>query len=404
LDFMEEEYEVDLRDYLDVMWQKKFLILGIFLISVISAGVFSSMQPPQYETRTTLLITPRITEELGENTEEGAPSVMGSTFLSTETYEKLAVTNDILLGIIEEVDLKKNGKSITVEALRGRMTPKVELAQRGRNSVPLPLLTMTVKGSDPEELKAIADAWGRLFMEKNAELLSTRTAQSYEFISERFQEVSQDLNTKEEEKRKYMEENPLGALTAELSVLKDTYQNHLTSLYEKRRELDAKKARLASLEREMEGKTASPQLDEAVLTQIALENQVYLTLEDYLIDLKVSVETLEDEVAYLEEETTKLKEDTEDRERRVNEIQMTLTRMDRDISTLKSTYDFLSEKLQEARIAKEEQLNSIRVVEAPVVPQVPSGSSKMLNIAIAGILGLFVGVFAAFFKNYVEEG
>jgi uncharacterized protein involved in exopolysaccharide biosynthesis len=70
---------------------------------------------------------------------------------------------------------------------------------------------------------------------------------------------------------------------------------------------------------------------------------------------------------------------------------------------LESTYDFLSEKLQEARIAKEEQLQSIRVVESLVVPQVPSEPSKMLNIAIAEILGLFVGVFAAFFKNYMKS-
>jgi capsular polysaccharide biosynthesis protein len=37
-------------------------------------------------------------------------------------------------------------------------------------------------------------------------------------------------------------------------------------------------------------------------------------------------------------------------------------------------------------------------VETPVVPQVPSEPSRTLNMAIAGILGLFVGVFAAFFK------
>jgi uncharacterized protein involved in exopolysaccharide biosynthesis len=45
--------------------------------------------------------------------------------------------------------------------------------------------------------------------------------------------------------------------------------------------------------------------------------------------------------------------------------------------------------------------SSIRVVESPVVLQVSSGPSKTLNIAIAGILGLFVGVFAAFFKDYM---
>ncbi|MFQ6137254.1 MAG: hypothetical protein ACE5PM_08750 [Candidatus Hydrothermarchaeales archaeon] len=40
----------------------------------------------------------------------------------------------------------------------------------------------------------------------------------------------------------------------------------------------------------------------------------------------------------------------------------------------------------EAEIAKEEELNSIRVVEKPIIPQKPSGPSKKLNMAVAGIL------------------
>jgi uncharacterized protein involved in exopolysaccharide biosynthesis len=398
-----EEYEVSLKDYIDVVRKEKAVIISVFLVAVVAAGIFSIMQPREYETKTTLLITPRFTEELGEKTTEGTPSVMPGFFLSTDTYEKLAVTNDILVGIIKELDLKGNAEELTVEGLRRRMTPRVEMAERGRSPIPLPLLTMTVKGSRPEELRDIADAWGRLFIEKNAELLSTRTAQSYEFISERFEEVNRDLKEKEDEKRRYMEENPLEALNTELKVLKDTYNRQLSMLQEKKRQLDERKARLASLEKEIGGKSTTSKLDEGVLTQIALENKVYLTIEDYLVDVRVSVETLEEEVVYLDGETKKLKEGIEDREKRVNEINMNLTRLDREISTLESTYDFLSEKLQEARIAKEEQLQSIRVVESPVVPQVPSGPSKMLNIAIAGLLGLFVGVFAAFFKNYMES-
>jgi uncharacterized protein involved in exopolysaccharide biosynthesis len=32
-----------------------------------------------------------------------------------------------------------------------------------------------------------------------------------------------------------------------------------------------------------------------------------------------------------------------------------------------------------------------------------TGPRRKLNIAIAAVLGLFIGIFAAFFKNYMEE-
>lgn len=55
------------------------------------------------------------------------------------------------------------------------------------------------------------------------------------------------------------------------------------------------------------------------------------------------------------------------------------------------------------RIAKEEQLQSIRVVESPVVLQASSRPSKISNIAIAGILGLFVG-FSRRSSNTIWKG
>ena len=44
-----EEYEVDLRDYLRVMWHKKWLILGVFLIAILAAGLISYHAPTRYQ-------------------------------------------------------------------------------------------------------------------------------------------------------------------------------------------------------------------------------------------------------------------------------------------------------------------------------------------------------------------
>lgn len=394
-----DEYEVSLKDYIDVIRKEKLLIISIFLVAVVAAGIFSSAQPKEYETRTTLLITPRITEEL---TDIGGDAALFSSSFSTGTYEKLAVTNDLLMNIIESLDLRSDGKRLTVASLRKRMVPKVEFASSGKTRSPLPLLTMTVKGSDPEEIKNIAEIWGKLFIEKNTELLSTRTAQSYEFIQDRYNEVNIELKDKEEEKIAYQKENPLSSLSTEYNVSKSTYNKQLSLLQDKRLELEERKTRLVNLKKVLGGKQIS-RIDNPVLTQIALEHQVYLSMDDYLTDTRVAVSSLGGEISYLEEETGKLKKELDTMEARINEINIHLSSLNRDIDASKDTYNFLSGKLQEARIAKEEQLGSIRIVEAPIVPQVPSGPSKMLNVIIAGILGLFVGVFAAFFKNYMES-
>ncbi|MFQ6033549.1 MAG: Wzz/FepE/Etk N-terminal domain-containing protein [Candidatus Bipolaricaulia bacterium] len=44
-----EEYEVDLRDYFRVMWRKKWIILGVFLVAVVAALLLSFRMPSQYK-------------------------------------------------------------------------------------------------------------------------------------------------------------------------------------------------------------------------------------------------------------------------------------------------------------------------------------------------------------------
>jgi len=44
-----------------------------------------------------------------------------------------------------------------------------------------------------------------------------------------------------------------------------------------------------------------------------------------------------------------------------------------------------------------------KVIKAPIVPKNPSGSNLILNIVIAIVLGLFIGVLAAFIKEWWEN-
>ncbi len=64
------------------------------------------------------------------------------------------------------------------------------------------------------------------------------------------------------------------------------------------------------------------------------------------------------------------------------------------------------DKLLKKKLESEHKLNSIegiKVLEKPTAPSSPVRPRKKLNIAVAGVLGLMVGVFAAFTMNYFRR-
>ena len=68
------------------------------------------------------------------------------------------------------------------------------------------------------------------------------------------------------------------------------------------------------------------------------------------------------------------------------------------------TYNTLARKEAEVGVASQVTDTEVRFAVPAVEPQEPVGPKKKLNIAIAGVLGLMVGVFGAFLVEYFEGG
>jgi uncharacterized protein involved in exopolysaccharide biosynthesis len=107
-------------------------------------------------------------------------------------------------------------------------------------------------------------------------------------------------------------------------------------------------------------------------------------------------------ISDLEKRTAEFDNNIQRLSERIGQVQIDLARFDREASVLTTNFNLLAQNLQEARIAKEEQAGSIRVVEAAVVPQVPVGANRLRNIVSSAVLGLFLGVVVAFLVHYVQ--
>jgi uncharacterized protein involved in exopolysaccharide biosynthesis len=130
------------------------------------------------------------------------------------------------------------------------------------------------------------------------------------------------------------------------------------------------------------------------------------SVDDKLRDLDILISVLEarrDEAQrliserVLQQEILELQEQLE----RENAKKKELTHA-RDLAW--ETYQTLARKEAEVGVAAQVTDTEVRFAVPAIEPEKPVSPRKKLNIAIAGVLGVMIGVFGAFVAEYFEEG
>ena len=115
----------------------------------------------------------------------------------------------------------------------------------------------------------------------------------------------------------------------------------------------------------------------------------------------VELAALKAERGYAEAEIRRLKARLERLQADLAREQYRRIQLARAVDTSRELYGVLVRRMEEMRVASLAQTGSVRVVSPATKPQAPVAPRKMLNILLAGILGLMGGVFIAFFQEFL---
>ncbi len=154
-----EEYEVDLRDYIRVIWQKKWIIVGVFLVAVIAAAVFSFRSPNAYETEALLQL-------------ESPPAVKGAQIQmpSVQLALLLLKSMDLIAQTVQELE--------QAQITAGWLASNLTISNSQGN-----LLQLKLKGSiEPTLLKRILEKHIALFEQRIAEELKKSVERELERV------------------------------------------------------------------------------------------------------------------------------------------------------------------------------------------------------------------------------
>ncbi len=399
------EDEIDLREYIQVLIRRWKWIVALTLIAAITAAAISFfvLQPTYQATALVLVTNPRYQLKFDPRLE-----TLSEIETASKAYPTLATSDDLLQYVLDALDPPLPEGEHDLQTLRGKVA-----ASAGADPS---LLKLTVTNSKPERAARIANTWAEQYVLYVNELYGRRSEDVVFFTTQR-DAALETLQTAEQALIEYEARNPQSTLQSRLGAKRATMndalnvQRKLTLLVQDarvlRQQLKEQPAsasaslgdELAALLLKIQGLSQDATLplqlqlnsgeslsNKTVGEQMQLLDELITAVENRLADTEAQVQTLSDEILPLQEE---LQQATTERDR-----------LSREVDLARSTYTTLANKVEEARIAAQDETGEVRLASQAAAPTRPVSPNKLMNTAIAGFLGLFVGVFAAFFVEY----
>ncbi|MEO0293636.1 MAG: polysaccharide biosynthesis tyrosine autokinase [candidate division WOR-3 bacterium] len=445
-------YEFDIRDYLRIIIRRKGIIIGIIGLFLFSALLYFFCVSPEYTSISKILV--KRVESIFTTTYYRSPTeeeLTNHIFL-IKSYPALQMTANSFTK--EELDKMnfKNKEEAFIRLKKDIEKKKIEVSIKGESRI----IEIKVTEENPYRSQLFANRLAETYKDFDVELKKKDAHSTYEFITKQTEKVQRDLEEAEEKVKEYKEkygilgvpseteefirqmseiEKELKAANIELEVLEkklaavksklneqqkvllaeasQTSYEVLIDLKKQLTALENEKANLLiqgyssndekiqkieysiqSLKNKMEGVVKELLQNQGVLDPLAqmedfMEQSVNLTIE-YAVS-KSKVEALNEALKYYKEKLN-----------RIPQRELELIRLEREKEANKNIYLMLIEKREQAKIAEVRESGDISVLELASLPKSPNIISKVKKFLLFVIIGVFLGIGAAFVVDYVD--
>jgi polysaccharide biosynthesis transport protein len=421
---MNENYnEISIREIIEVLLKGWRLIAIITAISLLFSGSYSFfIQEPIYEAKTIMMAsyaTEKLTS-LQKNNEDIAgilDTISAYPTMTMQTYKEQIKSSKILQQVINELDLGK------YEINRTKLRDMVSLETIKDTN----LIAVKVTHTDRMLAVDIANTLAKEFTSSITDMTRQQASKSSQFLRGQLEVEKGNLDEATLELKEYLSQ-PKGA-----NELRQEFDSKLlmlttfkTQLVQKEVELNKAKAGLITSEKELKN---TPQVivtkksvgQDPLLNQIIAEtngtsikeaaqitmnseevNEGYISLSTKVSENRIAVSELSGEIDMIRSKINTTQIELENMQIELADKEHNQALLQRKVELSQGTYDTFLNKYEEIRIAESTEIgdSTINIISQAAIPEVPTGPRRLLNLAIAGALGVMVGVLVVFLKEY----
>lgn len=394
------ENEIELMDYLLVIWKRKWLIIVPTFFLAVIAGIASFLIPPKWEIDA--IIQP---SKFFVQTEQGQ-------------FEEVVVVDP--KQIAGQINQESYDRIIAAELnLDFRKFPEL----KSENLRDTKLVRVSVRENDIEKGKAILSS---LFTHLKRELDRKIDVEMKSIDTEittkqnSIKDMENEIKTKENEIKRKNNEIKLKDLTIQSKEIeKDGIKQEIESDQNKLKiseervgsimeEMESVKGRIDELDQQLKKVIAERKEGTEAVSLLLYSNEVQQNLRYYnTLDEKLSIEKVTQENLRLS-----IKESLEKIRQTDNQISQTNTEKQiimTEINTIMNEIEKIKNRINTAQSEiklmgdKKLRIDYAQLVKEPTASLYPVSPRKKINVAIAGILGLFMFTMLAFFLEYIEK-
>jgi uncharacterized protein involved in exopolysaccharide biosynthesis len=400
--------DIDLREYIAALLKHKFWIAGLTVAPALVALVVSLLLPPTYKATALVAITkPKYEMQFDPRFE-----LVGSNIQPPyRAYPLLAMGDELLAALIDDLGNELAPDERTVESLRDAMGAV--------NGLDPSIVELSVTNGDPQRAAMIVNQWAELFLEAANDLYAP-SKDELAFYEEQQSEAEADLTEAEQELIDFQAQNQASILDSQLDDKRAALDEYLSvarsvslivqdaqTLHERLRAQDVRTAaspsdELTSLLLEID---ALNRTELPIQLQISVQQDLgSRTVGDQVAFLESLIQVLENKLVVLEREARALEPDILTLQEKLERVQTREERLKTVKDLARDTFTALSRKVTEARIAAQDTTGDVRLASLATPPQDPVSPRTLLNVAVAGALGLAIGVLSAFAIEYWQRG
>ncbi len=406
---MEMEETIDLRVYIAILLKYWKEILGATLVAALVALVISFLLPPTYEA--TALITvakPRYVMQFDPRIE-----TLYNIQPAYKAYPELATSDEVLQELLARLNPRPE-KVETLQALR-------EMVQAKSGADPS-VIRLTVRYRDPETAAHIANLWAEIFVRRANEIYGTEAQSQLQFYQQQLERAKAELTAAEEALVEFQARNRESVLQNQLNSYRQMQADYLTD----QRQIAYIVQDIQGLREQLSRQPADqPATLADQLTALFLEIKAFNAHASAPIQLQVdsaatlSEKSLPEQIAFLDDLVRVLERKSAEIDARLAELEPQILALQQELQQVRTeedrlirardvareTYMTLARKVEEARIAAEDaSTGEVRLASQAAPPEKPTSPRKLLNTAVAGVLGLMLAVFGAFGVEWWRGG
>ncbi|HUM75779.1 MAG TPA: polysaccharide biosynthesis tyrosine autokinase [Fervidobacterium sp.] len=450
----EKSQELTLKDIITIFKRRVNIFFIVLVITVAITAVYIFTAKPVYSATARLRIS--TSRSSGISLSQSLLGIAGSSSADITTEIEIMKSRTNVGRVIDKLNLidffqKRSGKTINREDLISSLQASIQFKPVENSNI----VDIVVEDLDPELSAKIANELANSYIELSAEIEKQGYSSSRETLEKQLPIVQKNLDDLDTRIRDFKEKNNIFSVSEQANLLLERFSDYDTQYTNLQLELDEVKLSLKSLDEQLKALQK-----DIVSSENITSNPVISSLRERITDLNIQLSALletysEDSTQVqnvrkqLSEAQSLLSKEVEkvissktmgldpvytelyikkaDNESRYQIIQATLSSLEiirkkyddilkslptieqelvsleRNRKVQEAIYVALLQKLGEISLNESSVSSKATIFELAEKPLRPTKPNKKLTLAIGSILGVFLGILAAFVNEVTDK-